>query len=97
MCYNSCPYAKSFSGECNNPTKNSRDPKAYCFEGFVCSKCDTVFHDETDEWSDGICIDCASEDDLKKCPHCDYISEKCERENVHGTETGICPDCGEKI
>ncbi len=96
MCYGSCPYQKSFSGECNNPIGNSKNPNAHCFEGFVCSKCEDA-QKEDNEWADGICLDCADTYNLKKCVSCGYVSEFSERQNVLGKENNICPDCGEKL
>lgn len=35
MCYSQCPFQQGYTGECNNPTECSKDPKAWCFESHL--------------------------------------------------------------
>ena len=96
MCYGSCPFQKSFSGECSNPIKNSKNPSAHCFEGFTCEFCETVFSDndemmEMEKSERTICKDCQEKYSLTECVECGYIAE-----NEEMDEYNTCPDC-EKI
>ena len=96
MCYGSCPYQGSFSGECNNPTRNSKKPDAHCFDGFVCEYCEEICNEsdmmETEKSEQTICLDCQEKYSLTECKVCGYIAEKEEM-----NEFSECPDCGENM
>lgn len=70
MCYGTCPYQKQFSGECNNPLKNSKNSDAHCFEGFTCVVCNETFPNEDSYVKDNVCIDCATADKWFTCSNC---------------------------
>lgn len=93
MCYCGCFFEDRFTGECNAPVVNSKDPRASCFFGFVCSYCGLAL-ESSDQWTDDetICKDCAEKNGLKHCSACGYNSEEQEREG----ENDFCPSCGEK-
>ena len=88
MCYSRCPYENSFSGECNNPRKNSRNIDAHCNNDFICSVCNEQ-HSE-DELSDfeGTCVDCAV--NYFKCSECEEVYSK---EDASEKNSSICCDC----
>jgi hypothetical protein len=90
MCYNSCPYAGSFSGECSNPLKNSKNLDAYCNEDIECKDCGCAIAEDENQGDTNLCPDCFEAWEMTECKACKGYFEKME------IEDGLCPDCDEK-
>lgn len=62
MCYGSCPFQGSFSGECSAPLKNSKNFDAHCNTDFECIVCGDLTTEENAGQEDCVCIDCEAQE-----------------------------------
>jgi hypothetical protein len=67
MCYSRCPFEGSHSGECSNPTRNSKSLNSHCFSGFVCKHCNDICLEEMQSDTEEVCQDCEGEYLMENC------------------------------